>query len=280
MSVALQTAFLVAVLGKDGAAALNKAVTRRSDLADVLVPRTVLSFVNTVQALGYKGAIPGVPGSMIALTKSGGVINSTSFSGSDANAFTMSAHLAVMLGLVADTRFAKNTRNVDLTRFGKAIDVLVKSRLLRGAEKLEKKPDLDKTDLPGTAAKPMLTPPTAATPPGKQPAKANAVASTKKQKPVVAGPRTKDKVPGLKAVPTVKIPGQIQIKKSEAAINRCKVCGRSQVQNGHLTGCFCLTALLKSATVTTKDDSYLIAFGSGWDEDSIEVLFESLHGIE
>ncbi len=253
---------------------MNKAVSRQADLAQVLLPRTVLSFVTTVQDLAYKGPIPGIPDSVIALTKSGGVINGSAYTGPHANPYTMAAHLAILLGMDSSNRLAKNTRNIDLTRFGKAIDVLVKSRLLRSA--------MAKTDLPGSTAKP--TPqdgPQAAQPPQKAPAKGNAVASGKKQKPTKKPAETPEKIPGLKAVPTVKIP-EMKVGKSEAYNSQCKVCGQTQFNksDGGFYGCICLRGLVPFTTLKMESDHYVLYFGPEWDEDAREVLYETLHGVE
>ncbi len=274
MSSHHQSSFLAAVLGKDGLAALNKAIARQGDLAEVLVPRTILSFVGTVQDLSYKGEIPGLPGSLIALTKSGGIINTTSYTGADANRFTMAAHLAILLGVTSDSKLAKNTKNIDLTRLGKAIDLLVKSRLLRQA--------MEKTDLPGSTAKPTKQDgPQAATPPQKAPKTNTAIATNKKQKPTKKPPETQEKVPGLKPVPTVKIP-EIKIGKSEAYNSQCKVCGQTQFnpKDGGFYGCICLRGLAPFTTLKMETDHYVIWFGPEWDEDAREVLFEMLHSLE
>ncbi len=290
MSSPLQTSFLTAILGKDGLAALNKAIVRQPDLAEVLVPRTILSFVGNVQDLAYKGPIPGMAASVIALTKSGGVINGTSYTGLDANRYTMAAHLAILLGVTSDSKLAKNTRDIDLTRLGKAIDVLVKSRMVRKAKHTldcTTHQDvacncgaMEKADLPGNAAKPNgQDGPQGATAPIKAPSMGNAKASKKVLKPTKKPVETKETVPGLKAVPTVKIP-EMKVGKSEASTNRCKVCDQTQAQNGRLTGCICLMALMKSATVTAQGDVFNITFGADWDQDAVEVLLECLHGTE
>ncbi len=272
----LQNSFLELVLGSDGFSALGKALERQPELKEVLIPRTVLGFVSSVQSLGYKGTIPGIGDSYISLNKSEGVINDITYE--KCSNYTIAAHLAILLGVSSDTRLAKNTSGIDLERLGKVIDTLVKSRMLRQG--------MAKADQPGATAKPIKQKgPTAPSFAPKAPA-TNAKVSSKKLKPVAAPPETDESIPGLKPLkpPTGDKPKELKpltlkVGKSEA-YNPCSVCGTAQFSkndNG-LYGCFCYSELIKHTTIVNRDDHYLVKFGGEWSVEAVESFWDAIYG--
>lgn len=145
---------------------------------------------------------------------------------------------------------------------------------------------MSKVEPPGSTHKP--TPqdgPQEAQPPQKQPRQA-APQAPKDQAPkgVKAPARTPEKVPGLPATPTVKLPKQageqptLKVGKSEAHGSRCRICRQTQFRpDGGFYGCLCLTGLAKFSTIQASNDYYVITFGDEWDQDAREVLVEALY---
>jgi hypothetical protein len=138
----VQSGFLVAVLGADGADAIQRAVQKSEELARVLVPRTLLSWSALVGAYGYEGPLPGVERTYLSFSKS----ESGSYSGAltvgddtipfeDASVYRLAAHMAVVLQL-DDGIPAQELRAMDLTKLGKSIDLLVRTRV--ASEALQK----------------------------------------------------------------------------------------------------------------------------------------------
>lgn len=134
--------FLFAVLGSDGARVLLKAVTRAPILVPVLVPRTILSWLDTSVRLCYEGEIPGIENSYISIKKT-----ETAYSGAltigdavhsfeNRDIYHVAAAMGVSLGLkTVDS--VEEFRRQDLEKLGKSIDLLVKSRVVSDALKKE-----------------------------------------------------------------------------------------------------------------------------------------------
>lgn len=125
--------FLKKVLGKDGAAALSKAIDKSKSLEKVFLPRVVMSWTALAHKYNYKGSIPGIEGSSIEfIKKSDGSldvkIDSEEFK--DTTLFNTAAYISLSLGAesgLLDDKF----RDLDLTRLGKSVDVLVKYNLIK-----------------------------------------------------------------------------------------------------------------------------------------------------
>lgn len=131
-------AFLEGVLGQ-GATALQKAVAKAPVLENLLLPRTIISWLNIATQIGYDGAIPGIPDSQIHLQKS----EEDNWSGSieiagheyefvDADICRVGAHIAVAVG-ADDDKINPQAKTVDIVKLGKTIDLLVKSRAVKVA---------------------------------------------------------------------------------------------------------------------------------------------------
>lgn len=134
-------AFLEEVLGKDGAAALLKAVQRSPALASVLVPRAIIGWTMAATAWGYSGKLPGTD-LEVGFHKSenpgryGGSIQDSKSNGlyvfNDAPFHRIAAHIAVALE-VPEVAPASGLKDLDLARLGKSIDALAKAQLLAQA---------------------------------------------------------------------------------------------------------------------------------------------------
>ena len=137
---ATQAAFMASVLGADGAEAIVRAVRKSEDLGRLLVPRTLLSWSALVGQYGFEGPIPGVERSWISFSKSESgysgalTVGNDSIPFTDASIYRLAAHLAVVLE-VGDSAPSPRAQGLDLTRLGKSIDLLVRTRAVGEALK-------------------------------------------------------------------------------------------------------------------------------------------------
>jgi hypothetical protein len=274
-------AFLVAILGPDGATALAKAAERSPVLAPVLVPRALLSWLQ-LQGHDYEGELPGVGNSYLSFRKSGadtltGVISvgDTSYGFESATRTQLAASIGIALGVDADA-LDPSLRDVDLQRLGRSIDLLAKARKAVS--------EISKAEPPGPAAKPVKQgQPVAATAPIKQP-KTNT--ATKKPAKKLDTIGSAAKVPSVKpqASPGAQPPKQAdtnpQIKLTRSQAQRpCPVCGLPQFRGERLVGCGCYLELAKSASAVRTSEGYVVTFGPEWEPESIEVFLEGLRGL-
>lgn len=251
--------FLKAVLGEDGATALQKAALRSETLESLLIPRTVLAWLGLATRSEYRGQIPGVANTYISFKKNedgfDGEISVADeiYSFNKASLYHLAASVAVSMG--ADKEKASpDLRDIDLTRLGKSIDLLIKARavtrelLNKRASKAAPKKKAVRQDLMDGQAALEKTLATDALP-----------------------ERSKKKLPRSTNKP------KISLKLSERQLeSKCPVCACSQVSNGRFVGCMCFRTLSKSVKVEKEDKTFFLTFGSGWDRDVIEVFLQSL----
>ncbi len=135
--------FLKSVLGDDGACALRKAVERREDLGNALVPRTILSWIGIAARTDYRGALPGLSNTYVSFKKgergyTGEVtVDDDVYGFRDASLYHVASAIAVVMGVDGE-KVPERLRDVDLARLGKNIDLLVKARVVT-EELLQKK---------------------------------------------------------------------------------------------------------------------------------------------
>jgi len=139
-------AFLIAVLGVDGARALRKAVERSSECETVLVPRAILAWLALPQE-EYEGDLPGIENTYCSFKKSENGFDGSVTMGKDVYQFQgasqlhLASAIAVSIGVDSD-RPHPSLRDLDLVRLGKSIDLLAKARYV--AERLAKSRSLEK----------------------------------------------------------------------------------------------------------------------------------------
>ncbi len=129
--------FLTAILGTSGAQALLKAVARNPGLETVLVPRTLVSWLNLAVRESFEGTVPGASNSYVRLTKSetgyAGAVTVGDFVHTfEANTvLNVAAALSVSMGVrdIPDTGIDPE----QLQRLGKSLDLLVKAKALSEA---------------------------------------------------------------------------------------------------------------------------------------------------
>lgn len=127
--------FLEAVLGREGAQALGKASARSEALGNVLVPRTLMSWLGIMTKNEYEGQIPGIDNTFVALKKTESGYYGQVNVGDDVHHFDavdsyhVAAAMAVAMGL-DDKGLDSGLRDLDVVRLGKSIDLLVKARIV------------------------------------------------------------------------------------------------------------------------------------------------------
>ncbi len=263
-------AFLKAVLGDDGASALNKASARAPELEQALVPRAILAWLSMAGRSDFEGAVPGVDNTYLAFTKSedrysGSVaVDAEVYSFERASLYHLGACVAVALGADAD-RLSPSLRDLDIQRLGMNIDTLVKARVAVQELRRMAKAAMPGAEAPGPAhAATAPLGPIAATPPDPT---QDAKGPPKKLKPQL--PKAVISVPGAAKPPPLKVT------KSQAE-TVCQYCDSPQFKGDKFRGCLCLRDLEKSVTVVVLDDGYQLTFKPDLDQDSILTLIESL----
>lgn len=127
--------FLAAALGQDGAKALRKAVEREPALAEVLIPRTIVGWLNFTTEHEYEGPIPGVENSYVQFQKNedgfAGTISLEEgvYSFEKSSVYHLAASIALALGLQPSSLDA-DVRDQILVKLGKSIDTLAKAQVL------------------------------------------------------------------------------------------------------------------------------------------------------
>lgn len=189
--------FLQAVLGDDGARALAKAVERREDLGNALVPRAILSWIGIAARAQYEGPLPGLANTYISFKKSergynGQVaVDDTMYAFNEASLFHVASAVAVSMGIDHE-RVDGRLRDVDIARLGKNIDLLVGARIV--TENLLKK-NLEKAGFEGQG--PAASPLDAAGPLTPEPPTAVQQAAPKGRRKQGPKPPVAPKVPKL-----------------------------------------------------------------------------------
>lgn len=131
--MSIKASFLRAVLGEEGASALQKASRRSQELEAAIAPRALLSWLTFAADNEYEGEIPGVEDTYMQICKTetgftGQVSIGDSFhSFEDESVYHVAASLAVAMGL-DNEEFDPRLKDLDIARLGKSIDLLVKAR--------------------------------------------------------------------------------------------------------------------------------------------------------
>lgn len=235
--------FLKAALGKDGATAIGRAISKTPELENYLVPRTLLGWA--LNKTEYEGQVPGVE-LYVSFNKSESGYTGT-IGSSTVAAFTASDEYQlvaeIILGMGFDIKKFEGS-DLQLARFGRSIDALLKAT--------EAIASLSKAniDLPGQTAKPQKPKgPEAAEPPIKQPAQG--------QKP---------KLPKL---PVLKL-------ETPAMDKTCKKCGGKMFKSQKFVGCMCWRDLAKHATTSVYLDGVVVEFTKNADKTAVAVLSKEL----
>lgn len=260
---------LAALLGREAATALRKTADREPDIAHMIVPRVMVSWLSDVDE--YNGTIPGMPNTQLRLRKSNGLFGGTISCGDVNIAFDSSTPeyvaAAVCVGLGIQGRVV--VKDGLLAKAGQSIDLLVK------AQKKKRLPKVRKADAPGKAAGPQ--PPNAPKQPqapgtqglqGPKSAPATPKAPKTPKAPSPAQPPQAPKPPG-----TAK---SLELSFEQLKKATCDICGSNVFKDSRLVGCMCIKDLAKSVKTTIYGDGVVLSFGADFDPEAYEVIMETL----
>lgn len=265
--------FLQAVIGTDGANALTKATSARSDLEWAIFPRVVMSWLEvTAHAGTFAESVPGVQAVQLNFRK-----NEDGFTGSinigsevygfrDATLYHVAGSVAVALG--ASPEHAPELRSPALAKLGKSVDLLVRSRTLR---KMQQRHGGAKGAQPQGQAAAAIPPAAPAAPLPSQPKQTQPVGTKVGTSSVAKPAATAPKLPGVKPKRTA----TVKVTKAEAA-SRCPACASTQFKANRYVGCLCFAELAKTVKTTATVDGYMLELGLGWDAEAVTTLAENL----
>lgn len=235
--------FLQAVLGSVGYQAVKATDPL---LLPVIVPRSIIGWIETVSQTGYQGNIPGVNDSYISLAKTedgfeGAVtINDKLLTFERASSFHVAASLGTSLEVTLPD-LSDSLKKKDLTEFGRAIDLLIKTQIIN-----LHKADAARQGPPAPPDKPR-----------------------KQTIPVGASRMPNQVVPPNLAV------GQgtqkLKITKAEAEAT-CQVCAKKRFKDNKFEGCECLEDIAKHVKTELSPDGYSILFDRVLSEEALEAL--------
>ncbi len=123
-----QLKFLTAILGEDGASALNKAVERAPALNNALIPRAVLSWIKNIDS--FDGELPGLDNKIVLNKSEAGWTGSLDIKSHIYNfkdAPTLHVCAAISYG-ISDELTPANIKKLDIQNLGKSLDLLVKTQ--------------------------------------------------------------------------------------------------------------------------------------------------------
>lgn len=253
-----QLKFLTAILGDDGAKALEKSIERTPILGNALVPRAILAWIKNIES--FNGAIPGLDNKIeFKKNESGwtGEIDINSHLHKFENVSVLNVVSAISMAIGFNGEYtAEGIRNLDLNKLGKSLDVLVKSKeVIKKSKKKTEDEDLEKIEAPGKTAAPIA--------PAAPIATDQAPAIKPAEKPAVA------KMP--------KAPKQgatVSLTRSEMD-HPCSMCGNTQFKDNEFIGCTCFSSLKKSVDILHLDDLGCVVHVSE-DLATIATLMESM----
>lgn len=128
--------FLEAVVGHDGAMALAKSAERAKELDQAIFPRAVISWLETIAPIGYEGSVPGVEESKFSVEESEDGYSGSILLGDELHKFEDVSinHVAGCVAVALDLdheRVSQEATPGQLAKLGKAIDLLVKTQLVK-----------------------------------------------------------------------------------------------------------------------------------------------------
>jgi predicted GNAT family acetyltransferase len=127
--------FLQAIVGTDGSKALICASERSPEIEAVLIPRTIVAWLNLPGNMQYENTVPGIENSYLKFAKSedgytGSItIDNSVYEFQNVSLTHFASAMSVAVGV--DVSGCKcDLRDSDLVRLGKSIDILAKSNLI------------------------------------------------------------------------------------------------------------------------------------------------------
>lgn len=255
--------FLQGVLGVDGSRALRKATDRDSRLGAVVLPRTILGWLNFIGNYEYEGQLPNVDNSYIQLSKN----EDSTFDGSidiegyvydfvKSDIYHVASAIALALGETS-VNTDSNVRDMVLVKLGQSIDILAKAQEI--ARTIDSKLKIDKDDIEKVELKAQPQQP---------------IEPQSQLKPAI-NQESALKLPGHK-LKSVKI-SSMKLSRSESEI-KCSFCGGHQFEDYKFNGCLCFADLAKNVKTTAYSDGYVLDFKPGFDTEAYIVISKYFRG--
>lgn len=249
-------AFLHEILGDAGFQAVQKT---SEVMAPVVVPRSILGWVQLISEKGYQGRVPGVEGSYMSLAKtedgySGAVVvNDNLMTFEKASTF----HVAATIGQSLEIDFPEipeKLKKKNLTELGKAIDLLIKTQAVQ-LHKAQAKP---------------------AGPPAPQNPPVPPSAASRNETPIALGQgqaeRVKEEVSKLGRSEQSESSGQkLRVYKSETE-KTCQICKKKNFSKGQFEGCDCLKELSKHIKTEINNGDSILVFDRVLSSEALEAL--------
>lgn len=223
-------AFLVAVLGRPGATALQTLAKSDPALAGYLVPRAALAWLSHVSTTA---GMPGCPDIELTLRKTNDRFAGAVELEGDSHFLKASpaTHVAavVSFALGVEPEIAPTLRDRDLASLGHTIDLLAKAQAKR-------------PDAAGTGSVASAIAPTAPA----QPTSTAPDTTQRKRIQIPMKPKKPEGAPKPKTAP---------LALAEADMGRiCRACGIGQFEKGKFRGCYCIRSMVKSIATTRRPD--------------------------
>lgn len=242
--------FLQSVLGARGAKILEE-LCKDEGVGAFVTYRTILGWLQSVDSIS---SLPGLSGTFAILTKSDAVFNgSIDFDGLEypVNQASLNETAALVGARLGVSLNKCDSRDVDLARLGKTIDLLIKAQY---------RPNRVTHDAPEIGGR------------------AEHIEHIEPEAPVPANQTPKKpKLPRLKRQSLPKFSQSVSITKSESEI-KCRVCEEPQFHNDEFRGCYCLRGMSKPL-VKSQPMGYQLTL-IDWDNDDITILMEALNRVK
>jgi hypothetical protein len=248
--------FFEAILGASGAEVMQRLVKASADLEGFLSPRVVVGWLRHVD-YGDVEIPPGCP--LATLKKTGhGFNGSTTIQGLDyIFEHSTEEHVAAVVALAVDAKpVVAATRDVDLAKLAKTVDLLIKAAIKTPPDQHER------TRVASNIEAEQPVEPVAVQPVAVQPAQNQ----RKTAKPGLKIPKVGQKIPK---------PKPLMVTKSEMS-RKCDICGCGMFKNDTFVGCPCFSPLAKSCKSEVATDGVVLKFGPDWDTDAYLTLIGAL----
>jgi hypothetical protein len=258
--------FLAAILGQQGADVLQKAADCLPDLEAIIVPRTVIAYLETAQRVSYEGEIPGTDAYM---EKGELVIGDDRY---DMGADFLGAASALTLAVAGDIRIPETLDPRRVARLCKGVAALSKAKFLARIRVLEdsargsgdsSSTDSNSVSVSNGKVSISISETSAAAEDSASglekdagmPGKAAPPGEPKLPTPPIA----QKKAAGIGGKPNTALTRSEVFQKSEL-MKSCKTCGQTQLRGRQMVGCLCCcdVVLGEGVVVKAEDQRYTV----------------------
>ena len=255
--------FLSAILGTHGVEVLQKAADCLPDLEAIIVPRTVIAYLEVAQRLGYEGDIPGTE----ATIEKGELCIADDRYAMDTD--FLRAASALTLAVAGDIRIPETLEPKRVARLCKGVAALSKAKFLARIRVLE---DSARDSSASTSNSVSVSNGKVSISISETSAAAEDSQSGELEKdglamPGKAAPMGAPKPPTL-PTPQKKAPGvgakpplmRSEVFRKSELMKSCKACGQTQLRGRQMVGCLCCcdVVLGEGVVVKTEDSRYTV----------------------